>query len=190
VTKLRHYDHLGTARFVTFSTYRREPLLTDDSIRRIIVEHLELVRRSFDVKLLSYVLMPEHVHLVIYPPDGLELGRVIGEMKSRSARAIFSQMGNPPQAAIKYPPQAVMKYPPQAVGHRSSKPEIDRSFWLKRCYDHNCRTPDTVREKIHYCHINPVKRGLVADPGDWYWSSYNWYTGGSDIPLEMDEFEF
>ena len=41
-------------------------------------------------------------------------------------------------------------------------------------------------EKIRYCHYNPVKRGLVTDPAEWEWSSYNWYLGETDVPLKMD----
>jgi putative transposase len=45
-----------------------------------------------------------------------------------------------------------------------------------------------VKEKIEYCHKNPVTRGLVLTPGDWKWSSYNWYEGQSDVPIRMDDF--
>ncbi|MCB2231146.1 hypothetical protein KQH82_10565 [bacterium] len=63
------------------------------------------------------------------------------------------------------------------------------AFWQPRCYEQKCRTPQTVLEKIRYCHLNPVKRGLVKEPGAWRWSSYNWYEGRSDVPIAMDEFE-
>ena len=57
------------------------------------------------------------------------------------------------------------------------------------CYDHNCRTLETVLEKINYCHNNPVRAGLVGDPGDWKWSSYGWYQGDIDVPIIMDKIE-
>ncbi|MGH8014614.1 MAG: hypothetical protein ACREBV_00290 [Candidatus Zixiibacteriota bacterium] len=44
-------------------------------------------------------------------------------------------------------------------------------------------------EKINYCHNNPVRRGLAFEPSDWRWSSYNWYIGERDVPIEIDEFE-
>ena len=43
-----------------------------------------------------------------------------------------------------------------------------RVFWQSRCYDHPPqagRTPEKTREKINYCHNNPVTRGLVKSPG-------------------------
>ena len=108
--------------------------------------------------------MPEHVHLVIHPPDGMPLGLVVREMKSCSARRYFAS-------------------------ERIGRPSAIRVFWQKRCYDHNCRTAESALEKISYCHNNPVRRGLVAEPGEWYWSSYNCYCGVSDVPLAVDLLE-
>ena len=108
--------------------------------------------------------MPEHVHLVIFPIDGTPIGKVIREIKSLSAREWFKDK-------------------------RIGNPDSIRVFWQKRCYDYNCRTPGDVREKIIYCHNNPVRRGLVGEPAQWEWSSYNWYLGRRDVPLQMDECE-
>jgi len=140
MTKLKHYDNLGTARFVTFSCYYRLPSLNNPGAKEIVIEELDRARTKHGFRLLGYVLMPDHAHLVLFPPEGMELGLVIREIKSRSARRYFAtaQIG--------------------ASGRRV--------FWQRRCYDHNCRTPETVREKIEYCHNNPVKRGLVSHPSE------------------------
>jgi hypothetical protein len=68
--------------------------------------------------------------------------------------------------------------------------EVRVAFWQIRCYDHDCRTSEIVREKIEYCHKNPVVRGLVNDPAEWQWSSYNWYAGFRNVPISMDEPDF
>ena len=113
--------------------------------------------------LMGYVIMPEHVHLVLLPPEKMKLGLVIREIKSKMAREYFALVRN------------------DIMG--------TRIFWQKRCYDHNCRSAASVREKINYCHNNPVRRGLVSDPADYEWSSYNWYKGETDVPLAMDYVE-
>ena len=161
---LHHYDNLGTARFVTFSCYRRLPALNDDLAKKILINCLDEVGKKHNLKLLGYVLMPEHVHLVLHPPDGTQLGLVVREIKSLSARKYFAKRPAGP-------------------------PGAKRVFWMPRCYDHNCRTQETTIEKINYCHNNPVKRGLVESPGDWNWSSHNWYKGATDVPLIMDVME-
>ncbi len=181
--KLRHYDHLNTARFVTFSCYRRMPLLTSDPVIQTVVDKLDAVRTRHQFRLLGYVIMPEHVHLVIHPRPDSKLGLVIAEFKSRSAAQIIAAAKTHLKGGA--PGQLVL--PEECRIVRAGQRRY--AFWQPRCYDHNCRTPAAVVEKINYCHNNPVKRGLVAQPGDWQWSSYGWYYGRRDVPITIDEFE-
>ncbi|MCK4605982.1 MAG: transposase, partial [candidate division Zixibacteria bacterium] len=95
MTRLRHYDSLGTARFVTFSCYRQLPALQSDRAKEIFIEQLDAARTKHGFKLLGYVVMPEHVHLVLHPPDGMKLGLVIREIKSRTARKYFAEVTEP-----------------------------------------------------------------------------------------------
>ena len=174
--KLRHLDNLGTARFVTFSCHNQLPLLEPDWAKEIFLRQLKSSRAKHGLKILAYVIMPEHVHLVIDPVKEMELGRVIGEIKSRSAREIVAKLRNDDSAILE--------------NLRTQKDGKDRiAFWKPRCYDHNCRSNDTVIEKITYCHNNPVKRGLVMSPDEWLWSSYESYTGDSHSGLKVDHFE-
>jgi len=162
-TRLRHYDNLGTARFVTFSCYRRHPYFADEICIRALMDQIRTLREDHAVQLLGYVVMADHVHLVLFPPNGLKLGRLIGQMKGRSARVITSLSSN-------------------LVRRADGRPAV----WQRRCYDHNCRKAETVREKIVYCHNNPVRRGLVSSPDEWRWSSYRWYQGKQEVPLDID----
>jgi putative transposase len=176
MTNLRHYDHLGTARFVTFSCYHRYRLLRSPHVIDVFIDELERIRRQYRLRLYGYVVMPEHVHLVVWPPDGVELGRVIGQMKSLSARRSLGLLKEGRGVSVDR--------------LRVARDGVKRlAFWQSRCYDHNCRTAEAVREKIEYCHKNPVTRGLVATAGDWRWSSHNWYAGEQDVPLAMDALE-
>ncbi len=164
--QLRHFDNLGTARFITFSCYRRRKYLSDEANVLILFDQLSTLRSKYSIKILGYVVMPDHVHLVLLPPDGLKLGVLIGQLKGRSARAIIGLRND--------------------ISLRSNgQPAV----WQRRCYDHNCRTQEIVIEKIRYCHTNPVKSGLVRVPGDWPWSSFRWYNGDRSRLLEIDEIE-
>ncbi len=171
--KLRHYDHLNTARFVTFSCYRRRQLLTSPAVIELFLQTLQAIREEHALRILAYVVMPEHVHLVVHPPELLKLGPVIGELKSKSGSGIIARK--------------LIALPGDCRVLKSGRERW--AFWQPRCYDHNCRTRDTVVEKINYCHTNPVKRRLASEPGRWRWSSYNWYAGESDVPLVMDELD-
>ena len=163
--KLKHYDKLGTVRFITFSCYRRLNLFVNDQSKNIFLKHLKQTCIKYEIKILGYVVMLNHVHLVLHPEDTVSIGRVIGELKSLSAREILLHYRQQNNTLLKQ----MIKNNKQYV------------FWQRRCYDHNCRTPKTVIEKINYCHNNPVRAGLVSQPVDWYWSSCRWYQGLDNI---------
>jgi len=158
---LHHLDNEGTARFITFSCYRGMPFLRDDRAKQIVVEEPAHARDKHRFRLLAYVIMPGHVHLVLHPPEGMRLGPVVGEIKSRSARRYFAET-------------------------RPSKAGEKRVFWNRRCYDHNCRTTAATLEKINYCHQNPVKRDLASESGGWKWSSFGCYHGLENVRLRVD----
>jgi len=60
------------------------------------------------------------------------------------------------------------------------------SFWLPRSYDFNVFSQKKVAEKLDYIHWNPVKRGLVASPEQWRWSSYRFYALGEEGPVKIE----
>ena len=174
---LRHYDNLNTVRFITFSCHNRLNLLNDDNAKLIFLKHLDKVRSKYEFKLHCFVIMPNHIHLIVYPIPGTSIGQVIGELKSWSPREIldnFKLADAPVLDKLK-------------VLRRSEERLV---FWQKRCYDHNCRGMKSVKEKIRYCHRNPVTRGLVKNPQNWRWSSFNYYAGNEYNLLRIDTFDF
>jgi putative transposase len=57
---------------------------------------------------------------------------------------------------------------------------VHRSFWQRRFYDFNVWSRKKRIEKLNYMHMNPVKRGLVAEAKLWAWSSYRFYQYGEE----------
>lgn len=174
--RLHHFDDLQTARAVNFTCYHRYPLLTDRKTILIFLNEIAKVREKYSFGLLGYVVMPTHVHLVLLPPDGIRVGTLIGEIKSRSARRIlylWRTERNPFLRKLR-------------IKRRGEETFV---FWQARCYDHNCRTIEAVREIINYCHMNPVKAGFVSSAHEWKWSSYRWYYGYNDIAIEIDSID-
>ena len=176
MSQLKHYDNLGTARFITFSCAHRWKLLTNPVTISIVLDEINAARRKFDLAVFAYVIMPNHVHLVIYPRSPVEMGKVIGEIKSLSAKRIFASWREQDNSML-----TRLRSP--------RKDKSKRAFWLAKCFDHNCRTIETIKEKLVYCHNNPVKAGLVANAGEWKWSSYKWYHGDRSGQLAIDDFE-
>lgn len=80
--KPKRYQHQRCLHFVTFSCYRRMKLLDSPAARNVFEGELERVRRWYGCYVTGYVVMPEHVHLLISEPERGELSRVIQMLKS------------------------------------------------------------------------------------------------------------
>lgn len=69
-SRLKRFHESGQTHFLTFSCYHRCPLLNTIESRLIFESALERVRVSSGLHVYGYVVMPEHVHLLISEPDG------------------------------------------------------------------------------------------------------------------------
>jgi putative transposase len=83
---LRRYQQTRQLRFVTFSCYHRKPLLGDPQVRDLFVQTLETVRRWYGIWLIGYVVMPEHVHLLLSEPERKNLALVLQILKQMVSR--------------------------------------------------------------------------------------------------------
>ncbi|HEY0795007.1 MAG TPA: hypothetical protein VGD64_04430 [Acidisarcina sp.] len=63
----------------------------------------------------------------------------------------------------------------------------ERAFWQAHYYDFNVSSNDKFVEKLRYIHRNPVRRGLVARPEDWTWSSFRHYQTGVVEPSRSSQ---
>lgn len=71
---LRRIYGAGDLHFVTFSCYRRLPLLASPGRRDLFLKTLEQTRKKYEMVAIGYVVMPEHVHLLLSEPGSAEFG--------------------------------------------------------------------------------------------------------------------
>jgi putative transposase len=170
---LRRFEISQQPRFLTFSCYQRLPLLRNDLIKREFVEHLREARRHCGFRLLSWVVMPEHVHLILIPrlPE-MPLAKVLPHIKRRLAEKVIHRWKQLNAPILRRVFQA-------GGGYR---------FWQHGGgYDRNVREESELWEKMNYIHMNPVTRELCAAPTDYCWSSARWYSNmREEGELEMD----
>ena len=122
--------------------------------------------------LVAYVLMPEHVHLLIGEPKRGTPSRVVQVLNQRVSRAMRrkKRRGSPAQLPLKFP---------NGLGGL-------KRFWQKRFYDFNVWSRKKLREKLEYIHANPVQRKLVRHPREWPWSSWGSYVNGESGLVKID----
>ncbi len=86
---LTRFHHSGQSHFVTFCCYHRRRLLTTDESRRTFESALERVRRSFRLQVYGYVVMPEHVHLLLSEPQKETLADALKSLKQGVSRRLI-----------------------------------------------------------------------------------------------------
>jgi len=87
-SRLKRYHTQGHNHFLTFSCSRRLPYLADDLSRSIFLETLEQLRQRHRFYLFGYVLMPEHVHLLLSEPKLHDLSTTISVLKGETSKAL------------------------------------------------------------------------------------------------------
>lgn len=85
---LKRFQTEGNHHFVTFSCYQRRPYLNNDEARATFEEVLEAVRRRHQFLVFGYVLMPEHVHLLMSEPKQQALADTLRVLKGESSKRL------------------------------------------------------------------------------------------------------
>lgn len=85
-TGLKRFQNTGDLHFVTFSCVRHRPILGTPQARDTFVTILEETRIKYHFHVLGYVVMPDHVHLLVSEPDGHDLCTAIQVIKQRFSR--------------------------------------------------------------------------------------------------------
>ena len=83
---LRRYQQTQQLHFVTFTCYHRKPLLVDSRMCDQFVQTLETVRRWYGFWITGYVVMPEHVHLLVSEPERKNLALALQMLKQMVSR--------------------------------------------------------------------------------------------------------
>jgi putative transposase len=174
------WNEPGHAHFLTYSCVHRWPLLSKDRSRQWVIDALGEARRRLKLLLWAYVVMPEHVHIVCFPRSAdYRMEHILAALKrpvSKMAKDYLTATGRAnwlERLTVTYQHRVVFRFWESGGGY-------DRNIWRER----------TVYEAMDYVHGNPVRRGLVAAPCDWIWSSARFWEGARTVPLHMDPLDF
>ena len=85
---LKRFQQSRDVHFITFSCYRRQPKLSNPGAPSIFLSALERVRKSRRLCVYGYVVMPEHVHLLVNEPEVGTLAGALQSLKQGVARRL------------------------------------------------------------------------------------------------------
>ena len=85
---LKRYQQAESLHFVTFSCFQRLPYLSDPHSKSVAETSLEQTRSRHNACIYAYVLMPNHVHLLINEPPSIFLGQFLKSFKQAASRKL------------------------------------------------------------------------------------------------------
>lgn len=173
---IRHYNFPCHAHFLTFSCYQRLPLLSKDRTRNWLIESIIVAKEKYQYALWAYVIMPEHVHLLVYPlVENYNISLFLKAIKQSVVRRAKHYLEEHDRNWL------------DKLTVKCGSREVFKFWQAGPGYDRNITSKNELLEKIYYMHNNPVRRGLVQTPNEWEWSSARWYMGDRDVVLAIDE---
>ncbi len=156
--RLRRFTEGEYCYFVTAGTQDRRPLFRDTFLCQIVLKNLQFYRDRMKFALHGYVIMPDHVHLLITPRQPATVSDITRNFKSYTSKEIREAL------AIRGP------------------------IWQRRFYDRVIRSEEQFRTALDYIHLNPVRAGVVRSARDCDFSSYRFWEEGDGVlqldPLE------
>jgi REP element-mobilizing transposase RayT len=170
-----HHENLF--HYVTAVTFRRVPIFLSEQTCALFIRALDETRQFCPFKLIGYVIMHDHVHLIVNPQDR-DISNLMRRIKGLSARRILDWL--------------------RAENHTTSLAKLALDRVQKRAHTHAVWQKDFssidlwstkfVQQKLQYIHNNPVRAGLCNHPADWLWSSYRAYLPHDQgkVPIEID----
>ena len=170
----KSYNTPHHAHALNFSVYRGRPHLMLAGAAGAFLRTVDVASQELGFQVWAYVVMPEHVHLVIYPVEEVyDMAAIHAAIKRRSAQAIFALHPHLREACRE---------------PRKGRGDEFRFWQAGGGYDRNLYTARVTWLEIRYVHNNPVRRGLCETFLDWEWSSARAYQeepGETPIPVDL-----
>jgi len=150
--------------FITMTVVRWIDLFTKSSYCDIIIKNLNFCRKEKDLKVFSYVIMPNHIHLILQNLDS-KLNYILRDFKSYCAKEIIQK--------LKDERSTRSRWMLRLMKEEASKYRKDQNFmiWQRTNHPTELSWNAIYDQKEEYIHANPVAAGLVTNPEFWTYSS-------------------
>jgi len=139
----------GHAYFITITTEKRRPILIDNIT--LLRQAFANSKQYFNYTIDSICILPDHLHMVIYPSNASDYPNII-----KSIKIYFSKHFD-------------LTY----ITTRSQTNKKELGIWQRRYYEHTIRDEKELEIYRNYIHYNPVKHHLTNSAKKWEYSSFS-----------------
>jgi len=163
----RTYNTPGEVHELTFSCLRKMPLLRSSHAKSVFLEELNQARTNLNFEVWAFVLMDDHVHLLIRPKAvTYDIAAILKSIKQPVSQRLISELRRSKPMALE-----------KLISRRKLGKPVYSIWQPGGGYDRNVHSRFVIQSSIEYIHMNPVRKGLVESPIDWAWSSARQYHG-------------
>ena len=163
--------------FVTYSVVEWLPIFISATTCQIVVDSLCYCHREKHLRISAYVIMPTHLHLIVFDADfdPERLSRTLTDFRKFTGRQLSDACAN------HFPQCFVDTLRQKAAGDR------ERRFWQASRHPEAIQSENFWQQKADYVHDNPSRKGLVRRADHWRYSSAGWYLSDGatavDVPI-------
>ncbi len=162
--------------YVTTVTYKRLPIFRGVKTCEIFIEVLKEIREIHPFKLIGYVIMPDHIHLILNPLEE-KIGAIMRKLKGKTAHLIVNWLkeNNFTESLNKL----------LIIGKNERQ---THAVWQRDFSAIDLWSPKFLRQKLDYIHLNPLRAEFCDHPAKWKFSSYHAYLPhkAGEVPIEID----
>ena len=162
------------AHFVTATIVEWLPVFTTAGCCNILVESLLHCRQHKALRIHAWVILDNHFHAILSGPD---LADTLRDLKRFTARSLLSQL------QIEKREWLLNQLAFYRAKHKS---DSDHQVWQEGSHPQAISTDAVMEQKLDYLHHNPVRRGFVAAPEHWSYSSAHEWLVGTEPPFRCD----
>ena len=153
--------------YLTFATVEWKDVFTRKRYKDIVVESLGYCQKEKGLALYSWVLMSNHMQLIVKAKEGYKLSAIIRDFKKFTAQQIIKSIKEEPESRREWLLSEMLK-----AGKANSK-EQTYQLWRNDNHPIELYNNEVINQKINYIHNNPVEEGIVIKAEDYLYSSTN-----------------
>lgn len=159
------------AHFVTFSIVGWVDVFSRECYKEIVIKSLQYCQEHKGLKLDAWVIMTNHVHLIV-SSDTNKIENLVRDIKKYSSKQIIAAIQESKTESRKEWMQNLFSY-----AGKNNANNTNFQFWKQDYHPIELNSATKTKERLDYLHENPVKSGLVWEPWHYkYSSAIDYYT--------------
>ena len=168
----------GSTNFATTTIVNVLPIFRDEALAKIVLDNIRIYFQKCDIQVHGFVVMPDHLHLLLTVGHEVSVSQFMGRMKEYSAKEIVNWCFNNKETSL------LTVY---STAAKEAKRGHKYQVWQKLFDNAVITREDDLLIKLNYIHNNPLQErwSLCGKVEDYRFSSAKYYFTGEDVGIRI-----